>query len=162
MGINLNKQDFVFTDSSKNTKFSLDRRMAHILFEEDGEFTVEKTILDGSVDYVNRQQEIIVLENELINNEDYLVVPNFVISGGISDTEDRIISGGASIILRILRKQSDSRFLGSTVLSTIVENNRIKLVVDHNLDRTEEVNFKTVIGDDSVTVKYKIYYGRFR
>lgn len=162
MGATFNKQDFEFKDSAGNTKFSISKRMPHIIFDKKGTFSLDLTIPSGDTNFVSRKQEIIVLENEIINNQDYLIMPSFIISGGISDSADSIVSGGGSIFLRILRKQSDGKFVGSAILSTIVEKGVIKFVIDHNLDRTEEYDFRAVTGDVPVTVNYRIYYGRFR
>ena len=76
MGISLNSGAFNITDRSGNTKFSLDRRMPHILYNTPGVISIPKVLaLSPTARYVDRSDEFILINNSLINTDDYFVMP---------------------------------------------------------------------------------------
>lgn len=163
MGIDLNSSNFTITDRNKQVKFTTQRRMPHILYTVSGVvLDIPKILaLSPTADYVERTEETILITNQNINNSNYIIFPFFRINGGPSDTGNGVIAGGGSIILRVIRQPSTGRFLGSTVMTPIVESGQLKLVIKHNLDRREETSSKNITGDDSLNIGYRIYYGRF-
>lgn len=158
MGFNFNKDNFVITDSDGNIKFSIDRKMPAILFSTSNIITINPIFLDSITTKVNRRDEYSVVTNELINNRDYFVYPVFNISGGTADTQGSIITGGGSIVLRVIRQPSTGEYLGSSLLSTIVDGNTLKIVVDHSADKG---TFRNISGDVGIIISYKVIYGRF-
>jgi hypothetical protein len=164
MGISLNQNDsFTIKDSAGNIKFSLDRRMPHMIHDITGTVTVP-LIYTPEVDYntqvIERTDELVVLANTYITNnvEDSFILPFYSITGGFADTGGKITPGSPSILIRKILQPTTKDFLGSTILEIIQENNLLKLVSRNNIDKT---GFKNIDGDVSVTVSYRIYYGRF-
>lgn len=159
MGFRFNNQDFLITDSNGNTKFSINRKMPAILFDVAGTISVNKILSDDpNASTVSKVEDFPLITNFLINNNDYFVLPYFRILGGPSDTGDTVITGGGSIILRAIRQPSTGDYLGSSLLSVTVNNGSLSLTVNHELDRG---NFKNIVGDDTINVAYRVYYGRF-
>jgi len=162
MGIDLNSSKFTIRDRSGSTKFSTDFRMPHILYDIPGTISVPRILaFDPVSDYVERDEETILITNQLINNSNYFLMPYYRINGGPSDTGSSIICGGGTVVLRVIRQPSTGEFLGSSLLTAIVESNTIKLVVKHNFDRRSLIGSKNIVGDDVINVGYRIYYGRF-
>jgi len=162
MGIDLNSSKFTIKDRFGDTKFSTDFRMPHILYDVPGTISVPKILaLDPVADYVERTEETILITNQLINNSNYFLMPYFRINGGPSDTGSSVICGGGSVVLRVIRQPSTGEFVGSSLLTAVVESNTIKLIVNHNLDRRSLTSSKNITGDDIINVGYRIYYGRF-
>lgn len=162
MGIDLNSSKYTIKDRTGQVKFSTDFRMPHILYDVPGTISVPKILaLDPVADYVERTEETILITNQLINNSNYFLMPYYRINGGPSDTGSSVICGGGSVVLRVIRQPSTGEFLGSSLLTAIVESNTIKLVVKHAFDRRSLISSKNITGDDIINVGYRIYYGRF-
>jgi hypothetical protein len=81
------------------------------------------------------------------------------ISGGVSDTNSKIVSGAGSTIVRKFFQPSSREFLGSSILDVIIEDDSLKLICNQHLDKT---GFTNIDGDVDITLSYKIYYGRFK
>lgn len=158
MGFNFNKDNFTITDDDGNLKFSIDRKMPSILFSVSNIINISPVFLDSITTKVNRRDEYPVISNELINNRDYFVLPFFNIVGGVAETNNLIATGGGSTVLRVIRQPTTGEYLGSSLLSTIIDGNTIKLVVDHAADKG---TFRNISGDTEVTLSYKLIYGRF-
>jgi hypothetical protein len=169
MGILFQSDRFEITDASKNIKFSTTRKMPHLLYETTGTFDIPK-ILDGT-SYVERDDEKIILTNSNINTNDPFTIGFFKITGGPADTGNKVSTGGGSILLRVLRRRNTAEFLGSSILNIKVEQGQLKLSVSQNLDRRENVigvsnilsiRDEDILGDDTISVSYRVYYGRFQ
>jgi hypothetical protein len=165
MGIVLNKNNlFTITDNKGNTKFSLDKQMPHILHDISGTIDIPK-IYDIGVDtttiIINRTDDLVTLSNSYIssNIQDSFILPFFKITGGAADTDNKVISGIGSVIVRKIYQPSTKEFLGSSILNTVIENNTLKLVCNQHIDKTGFVNIE---GDTDVSISYRIYYGRFK
>lgn len=159
MGLNLNQEDFTITDSVGNIKFSTERKMPTIISDISGIISLDTVVKDGDTSsIINRKDEYILSTNPLINKDDYIIIPFFKINGGVSDTENTVIAGGGSLLLRVIRQPSTGIYLGSSIMSVEVEEDQLKIVVNNSLDKT---GFKNIIGDDIVNVSYRVYYGRF-
>lgn len=160
MGIDLRSTNFTIKDGSGNVKFSADRRIPHLLYNIPGVISVP-TILGPypNATVVERTDEFILINNTNISTSDYFVLPFFKINGGPAESGDSVLTGGGSVLLRIIRQPSTGLYLGSTILNTVVENGTLKLVCKHNLDRT---GFTNIEGDDTINVAYRVYYGRFQ
>lgn len=165
MGISLYPNNaFTITDKFGNTKFSLDKRMPHIISEFSGTASIPKIYKDG-VDYntivINRVDDIVTLSDTYIssNYEDSLILPFYKITGGVSDTNNKIVSGIGSTIVRKIFQPSTKEFLGSSILDIVQENGSLKIVCNQSLDKS---GFSNIDGDIEVSISYKIYYGRFR
>lgn len=158
MGFNFNKDNFTITDNNENIKFSIDRKMPAILFSISNIINITPIFLDSTTTRVNRRDEYFVVSNEIINNRDYFILPFFKIAGGTADTNNYVATGGGSTVLRVIRQPSTGEYLGSSLLSTIVDGNTIKLVVDNSADKG---TFRNISGDVAITISYRVIYGRF-
>lgn len=160
MGIELNNRSFVIKNSVGQVKFSTDRQMPHLLYDIPGSFNIPP-ILAGNPDaqIVDEQNELIVITNTNINSQNYFLLPFFKINGGPAATGSSVIVGGGSILARIYRQPTTGEFLGSTILTAVVDGNSLKISVSNNLDRTGITG--SVTGDDIINVAYRIYYGRY-
>jgi hypothetical protein len=159
MGLNFSKSDFTITDENGNIKFSIDRKMPIMLQNISGTLSVSKILAENpAATIVNRRDEFILSTSTEINNQNYVIFPYFRVNGGVSDTGQTVICGGGSIVLRVIRQPSTGLYLGSSLLSVVVEPNLLKLRVDHALDRT---NFTNISGDDIINLAYRVHYGRF-
>ena len=164
MGIVLDKNNaFTITDNKGNTKFSLDKQMPHMLHDISGTIIIPK-IYDIGVDIttpiINRTDELVILSNSYVssNIQDSFILPFFKITGGASDTDNKVISGMGSVIVRKIYQPSTREFLGSSIVDIIQEEGLLKMVCNQQLDKTGSLN---VDGDVEVSISYKIYYGRF-
>lgn len=165
MGISFNPNNaFTITDRFGNTKFSLDKRMPHIFAEFSGIVSVPKIYKSGvdiNTIVINRTDDVVTLSNSYvsINYEDSLILPFYKITGGVSDTNNKIVSGAGSTIVRKIFQPSTREFLGSSILDIVQENGILKMVCNQSLDKA---GFSNINGDVDVSISYKIYYGRFR
>jgi hypothetical protein len=160
MGISFNSSSFKITDKLGNTKFSLDRRMPHILYNTPGVISIPKILsLDPKAKLVDRSDEFILINNSLINTDDYFVMPFYKVNGGLADSGSTVISGSGSVMVREIIQPSTGLYLGSTIITTIVEPGILKIVCKHKFDRQGYTN---ITGDDIINIAYRIYYGRFR
>ena len=106
MGISFNQNNaFTITDRFGDTKFSLDKRMPHIFAEFSGIVSVPKIYKSGvdiNTIVINRTDDVVTLSNSYIsvNYEDSLILPFYKITGGVSDTNNKIVSGTGSTIIR--------------------------------------------------------------
>lgn len=159
MGFKFNNSEFTVTDKNGNLKFSADTKMPAILYNISGTISILKILAESpSAALVERTDEFILINNNVINNQNYFILPYFKINGGISDSAQTTICGGGSLALRIIRQPSTGLYLGSSILSTIVESNTLKIQIKHSLDRT---GFTNITGDDIINISYRIFYGRF-
>jgi len=160
MGISFNSDSFKITDKLGNTKFSLDRRMPHILYNIPGVISIPKVLaLDPKAKYVDRSDEFILINNSLINTDDYFIMPFYKVNGGVADSGSSVISGSGSVMVREIVQPSTGLFLGSSIITTIVEPGILKIVCKHKFDRQ---GFTNITGDDVINLAYRIYYGRFK
>lgn len=172
MGIVFQSDKFEIRDAARQLKFSTTRKMPHLLYSTTGTYTVP--IVRNGQSYVERVDEKIVLTNSNININDPFTMGFYEISGGVGDTNGKIGVGGGSIILRLLRRNSTGEFLGSSILDIKVESGVLKLAVSQNLDRRQygggtfgnpysaDIREQDVLGDDAVSISYRIFYGRFQ
>jgi hypothetical protein len=164
MGISLNKNDaFTITDRNGNTKFSLDKRMPHIIGDFSGTVYVPQIYTTGvpyTTAIIDRTDEIVTLSNSYItNDDDSFILPFYSISGGVSDTSGKIISGIGSTLVRKIIQPTTKDFLGSSILDIVIDNGELKIVCNQHIDKT---GFSNIDGDIPVTISYRIYYGRFK
>ena len=167
MGISLNSGTFNITDSLGDIKFSLDRRMPHILYNGiiniyflRGFISIPKILaLSLTAKYVDRSDEFILINNSLINTDDYFVMPFYKVNGGVADSGSYVISGSGSVMVREIIQPSTGLYLGSSIITTIVEPGILKIVCKHKFDRQ---GFTNIAGDDIINLAYRIYYGRFK
>lgn len=164
MGVILEKNNFTITDSLGNTKFSLDRRIPHIIYNLPGLIPIP-TILgaDPNASAVERTDEIVLINNSLINTDDYFILPFVAINGGYADTskgisDNYVINAAGSTVLRIIKQPSTGIYLGSSIMTFVAESESLKIVCKHSFDRKGYTN---IVGDDPINVSYRVYYGRF-
>lgn len=164
MGLDISSNKLLITNSTGEIKFSTERKMPHILYSVSGTFSIPTIVPSGSgVNYFERKDEQILITNSLINNSNYFILPFYRIIGGPADSGGASITGGGSVIVRIVRHTNDGQFLGSSILETTVSSGVLKLVCHQNLNRASEYNNAyPITGDDIVSVDYRVYYGRFQ
>ena len=146
-------------DKLGNTKFSLDKKMSPILYNVTGVIEVPLILSDPTLKYVDRTDEFVLVNNSLINTNDYFILPFYTISGGVSESLNTVTSGVGSVQLREIIQPSTGIYLGSTVMTTIAENGVLKIMCKHSLDKQTYTN---ISGDAVVFVAYRVYYGRFK
>ncbi len=159
----LNPNAFTITDAYGNIKFSLDKRFSHIIHEFSGTVSVPKIYapdVNYSTTVIDRADTVITLSNTYISSalEDSFILPFFKITGGVSDTDNKIVSGAGSTIVRKIYQPTTREFLGSSIVDIIQEDGLLKMICNQQLDKTGSLN---VDGDVEVSISYKIYYGRF-
>lgn len=160
MGIELTSSAFNIRNSRGEVKFSTDRRIPHLLYDVPGSFNIPQILASNpNAEFVDEQNELILVTNRNINNENFFLLPFFKINGGPAETGDSVIVGGGSILVRIYRQPSTGEFLGSSILTAVVENNSLKISVSNNIDRRGIRG--TIVGDDLINVSYRVYYGRY-
>ena len=165
MGISLYKNDaFTITDRYGNTKFSLTNRMPHIFGDFSGTVAIPKIYIQDEVDFntaiINRTDEIAILTDEYTASyENSFILPFYNITGGVSDTGGKIVSGAGSTIIRKIFQPTTREFLGSSILDVVLEDDKLKIVCNQHIDKT---GFSNIDGDVEVSISYRIYYGRFK
>lgn len=160
MGIELTSSAFNIKNSKGEIKFSTDRRIPHLLYDVPGSFSVPPILASNpDAQFVDEQNELILVTNRNINNENFFLLPFFKINGGPAETGNSVIVGGGSILIRIYRQPSTGEFLGSSIMTAIAENNSLKISVSNNIDRQGVRG--TTTGDDLINISYRIYYGRY-
>ena len=159
MSVILEKDNFTFTDSNGKVKFALNRRMPHILYNLPGLVPIP-TILGAnpSASVVERTDEIILINNTLINTNDYFLLPFVSINGGYADSGNSIINALGTTILRTIRQPSTGLYLGSSRMTFVADPGVLKIVCKHSCVRK---GFTNITGDDPINVSYRVYYGRF-
>jgi hypothetical protein len=161
MGISLNKNnDFIITDDLGNTKFSLNSKMPHIIYEITGNVTVPTLSLTIGQQTLSRIDNLVTLANTYISsdNANNFIFPLLKISGGAADSGGKVLPALGSTVLRRVTEQSTGSLLGTSVLDCVVNQENLNLICTNNFDRGVS---GFAIGDDSVTISYRIYYGRF-
>jgi hypothetical protein len=161
MGISFNKNNaFTITDNLGNTKFSLDSKMPHILQEITGNITVPLMGLTVGQQTLSRINilDTLVDTNVTTDTANNFIFPLLKITGGISDTGGKVLPALGSTILRIIKEQSTNSVLGSSILDCIQDQGTIRFICTNNFDRGTS---GFAIGDDIVTITYRVYYGRF-
>jgi hypothetical protein len=163
MGLIFDSNQFTALNSIGAIKFTTSRQMPHILYSVAGSFVIDKVIPTGSTSgIIERTDSQIVLSTSQINNSNFIVFPYYKISAGFSATGDSTMSGGGSVLLRVLKSSDDNTFLGSSVLNCVVDTNEIRLECVQTINRFNRYdNLIPVTGDDPLTVYYRIFYGRF-
>lgn len=160
MGIELTSSAFNIKNSRGEIKFSTDRRIPHLLYDVPGSFNIPQILASNpNAEFVDEQNELILVTNRNINNENFFLLPFFKINGGPAETGNSVIVGGGSILVRIYRQPSTGEFLGSSILTVVAENNSLKISVSNNIDRRGIRG--AIVGDDLINVSYRVYYGRY-
>lgn len=159
MSVIIEPGNITFTNTRGQTKFSLEKRMPHIIYDLTGLYGLDLVLRDNPrADFVERTDELVLIRNSLINNTDYFLLPFFKINGGLADTGSKVVPAIGSTLLREIRQPSTEELLGTTIITPIVEPGVLKLQVKHSFNRQGYTN---IIGDDVVNISYRIYYGRF-
>jgi hypothetical protein len=159
MSVLLESGNFTITDNLGNTKFALDRRMPHIIYDIPG-VTAIPTILGATptATRVERTDEIILINNSLINTDDYFLLPFISINGGYADSGNYVVNATGTTVLRVIRQPSTGLYLGSTLLTFVAESETLKIVAKHSFDKKD---FTNITGDDEILISYRVFYGRF-
>jgi hypothetical protein len=164
MGVEFNSNEFVIKNQRGDIKFSTKRRVPHFIYNITG--TVDVPLIGNQV-FVNRKDEIVLINNiNTVKDENSFILPFYRIVGGTGDTEGKVVTGGGSVILRVIRQPTTGIFMGSTIVTTLVEGGTLKISAQQNMDRTgrtpNEPSFVNYEGDVPVTLNYRVYYGRFQ
>jgi len=159
MGVTLEPGNFTIKDSLGNIKFSLDRRMPHIIYDLPGTLNVP-TILGStpSAAKIERTDEIILINNSLINTDDYFLLPFMTVTGGYASSNNYVVNATGTTVLRIIKQPSTGLYLGSSLLTFVAEESTLKIKIKHSFDRK---GFTNILGDDSISISYRVLYGRF-
>jgi len=161
MGISLNKNNaFTITDSLGNTKFSLNSKMPHILYEITGNMPIPALSLTVGQQTLTRVDTLVILADTYIStdNANNFIFPLIKIAGGVSDTDGKVLPALGSTVLRKIKDQTTNSILGTSVLDCIQDQGTLKFICTHNFDRGTS---GFAIGDDGITISYRVYYGRF-
>jgi len=161
MGISLNKNNaFTITDSLGNTKFSLNSKMPHILYEITGNMPIPALSLTVGQQTLTRVDTLVILADTYIStdNANNFIFPLIKIAGGVSDTGGKVLPALGSTVLRKIKDQTTNSILGTSVLDCIQDQGTLKFICTHNFDRGTS---GFAIGDDGITISYRVYYGRF-
>jgi hypothetical protein len=161
MGISLNKNNaFTITDDLGNTKFSLNSKMPHIIHEITGNVVIPTLSLTVGQQTLSRIDTLVTLANTYISsdNANNFIFPLIKISGGIADTGSKILPSLGSTVLRRITEQSTGTLLGTSILDCIEDQGSLNFICTNNFDRGTS---GFAIGDDAVTISYRVYYGRF-
>ena len=165
MGISLNTNNaFNITDRFGNTKFSLDKRMPHIIGDFSGTVSPPLIYTSGisfTIPIINRIDIVAILSasNISTNLEDSFILPFYSITGGWADTGTNIISGTGSTIIRKIFQPTTREYLGCSILDIVQDNGSLNIICSNHIDKT---GFNNIDGDVPVTISYRIYYGRFK
>ena len=101
----------------------------------------------------------LVMSNSIpLHNSNNFIFPLIKITGGVGDTGGKVLPALGSTVLRIIKDQATNSVLGTSVLDCIQDEGRLKLICTNNFDRGTS---GFAIGDDAVTISYRVYYGRF-
>jgi hypothetical protein len=163
MGLLLEKDNFVITNSKGDTKFSLDRRMSHILFTPSGTLSLPSLLSsDPTGQTINRTDSYTIISDPKITRKDFFVMPFYKITNGYADTGGYTISGTGSTLIRVVSQTVTGIVLGTSILDTVVEEGALKIQVRNTFDRVNNYNASLIANDTAVSLSYKIYYGRFQ
>lgn len=165
MGISFNKNDvFTIKNAAGDTKFTLSKRMPHIIHDISGTVSIPK-VLDANVTsryaIVNRVDDVVTLTNVnlSINKEDSFIMPFYKIDTGEAYTSNLVISGAGSILVRRLTQPSSGEYLGCSILNIVQEDGSLKIVCNQHIDRS---GYASIAGDVAINISYRVYYGRFK
>ena len=161
MGISLNKNNaFTITDDLGNTKFSLSSKMPHIIHEITGNISVPTFSLTIGQQTLSRVDTLVTLANTYISsdNANNFIFPLIKISGGSADTGGKVLPALGSTVLRRITEQSTGSLLGTSILDCIEEQGNLNFICTNKFDRGVS---GFAIGDDTITISYRVYYGRF-
>jgi hypothetical protein len=161
MGISLNKNDaFTITNDLGNTKFSLLSKMPHIIHEITGNVSVPTFSLTVGQQTLSRIDTLVTLANTYISsdNANNFIFPLIKISGGSADTGGKVLPALGSTVIRRITEQSTGSLLGTSILDCVEEQGNLNFICTNNFDRGVS---GFAIGDESVTISYRVYYGRF-
>ena len=165
MSISFNKNDvFTIKNAAGETKFSLSKRMPHIIHDISGTASIP-TVLNANTtsryEIINRTDEVANLTNInlSINKEDSFIMPFYKISAGEAYTSNLIISGAGSVLVRRLTQPSSGEYLGCSILNIIQDQGNLKIVCNQHIDRS---GYASISGDAAITLSYRVYYGRFK
>jgi len=155
MGLILEKDNIQFTNEKGDPKFTLDKKIPHIIHVLEG--TVEVPLISTEPATQIERTDTLGITNNLIsiNNESGLILPFYTISGGCADTGGKTMCGIGSTVIRKITQNGTQ--VGSSILKVITDNGILKILCDQNLESNGQYE-----GDVPVTVTYKIYYGRFK
>lgn len=163
MGISLTKTDpFTIKDGKGNTRFSLNGRMPHIIHNLSGNVTIPTVLINQFTgeENVNRIDVLAIIANTYISSDsaNNFILPLVSITGGIANTDSKIMPAIGSTLLRKIQGEFSSEFLGGTILDFIADDGNLKIVCNQFFNRSDN---PTVIGDDTISISYRVYYGRF-
>jgi hypothetical protein len=163
MGISLTKTDpFTIKDDKGNTRFSLNGRMPHIIHNLSGNVTIPTVLINQFTgeEIVNRTDVLAIIANTYISSDsaNNFILPLVSITGGIANTNSKIMPAIGSTLLRKIQGEFSSEFIGGTILDFIADDGNLKIVCNQFFNRTSN---PTVIGDDTISISYRVYYGRF-
>jgi len=163
MGISLTKTDpFTIKDDKGNTRFSLNGRMPHIIHALSGNVVIPTVLVNQYTeeDIINRTDVLAIVANTFISSDsaNNFILPLVNITGGLANTNSKIMPAIGSTLLRKIQGEFSSDFLGGTILDFIADNGNLKIVCNQFFNRSGN---PTVLGDDIISISYKIYYGRF-
>jgi len=163
MGLLLEKDNFVITNSLGDTKFSLDKRMSHILFTPSGTLSLPSLLSsDPTGQTITRIDSYTIISDSKITRTDFFVMPFYKITNGYADTGGYTISGVGSTLIRVVNQSLSGIVLGTSILDTVVEDGALKIQVRNTFDRLGNFNASLIANDTAVSLSYKIYYGRFK
>ena len=145
MSIVLEKNNFTITDSAGAVKFSLNNRMPHIIGDISGTVEIPQVFKTGvplNTQSIDREDLVTTISNSYIsvNVEDSFILPFYKITGGYSDTNNLIVSGTGSVLLRRIVQATTREYLGGSILNLVQENQELKLVCNQHLDRSGYTN----------------------
>ena len=164
----------------RSVKFTTDYRMPHLLGSVSGTISVPNvaTFMDFSEDgttYVSAEDVRnfdVVTVSQLASGETFLS-PFFTVSAGDIATGGMSLVGAGSSILRVFRSGTTGSYIGSMILTPLITGAgavrvQVKSAVDSLNDIASPYSFYYSGGPDgyitgtSLTITYKIYYGRFQ
>jgi hypothetical protein len=163
MGLLFEKDNFTITNSIGDTKFSLDKRMSHILLSPAGTLTLPSLLSSNPTGQtINRTDSYTIISDPKITRTDFFVMPFYKITNGYADTGGYTISGTGSTLIRVVTQTVTGIVLGTSILDTVVEDGALKIQVRNTFDRVNNYNSSLIANDTAVSLSYKIYYGRFQ
>lgn len=185
MGMLIQNNLLQLTDGSNNVKFTTAYRMPHILGQLSGTINVPNMPLNATEDIDNNGSPIFTFPYLADNTTNTILadIPSmssgevfsqafFTISAGEAYAGGASITGNGSTLLRVFR-DSQGAFVGSIILTCgpapgqsnyIVAQVRSTAQTNTFSGYTPNVNVYTGIGTllgSSLTINYRVYYGRF-
>ena len=161
MGISLNKNSaFTITDNLGSTKFSLNIKSLPETSVDTGNVIIPTLSLTVGQQTLSRIDTLVTLANTYISsdNANNFIFPLIKISGGIADTGSKVLPSLGSTVLRRIIEQSTGTLLGTSILDCVEDQGSLNFICTNNFDRGTS---GFAIGDDGITISYRVYYGRF-